>query len=293
MLHSVADRCASQVLDEADRLLTPTFAPELAFIIDQLPKERQTLLFTATLTDAVLALQKREPTPGKPKPFMHVSAEAYVHLYVALSHSHSHCSRHSITTPAGLTQKYVFVPSQVREVYLIYLLINLCALTNTSPLHPPEKKESSSGERQRHSNKRTQRAASEDPPPVLPQTILFVPHCRTAALITSLLSNLPNPIPCTALHSHLSQPERLKSLSTFRRQTVPLLIATDVGSRGLDIPEVAVVVNWEVPRVADDYVHRVGRTARAGRKGTAVTIVTEGDVDLVQVLEERISECKR
>jgi ATP-dependent RNA helicase DDX49/DBP8 len=69
---------------------------------------------------------------------------------------------------------------------------------------------------------------------------------------------------------------------------VPLLIATDVGSRGLDIPEVAVVVNWEVPRVADDYVHRVGRTARAGRKGTAVTFVTEGDVDLVQVLEERI-----
>lgn len=71
-----------------------------------------------------------------------------------------------------------------------------------------------------------------------------------------------------------------------------LLIATDVGSRGLDIPEVAVVVNWEVPRVADDYVHRVGRTARAGRRGTAITFVTEGDVDLVQVLEERISESK-
>lgn len=48
------------------------------------------------------------------------------------------------------------------------------------------------------------------------------------------------------------------------------------------------VVNWEVPRVADDYVHRVGRTARAGRRGTAVTFVTEGDVDLVKVLEDRI-----
>jgi ATP-dependent RNA helicase DDX49/DBP8 len=65
-----------QVLDEADRLLTPTFAPELAFIIDQLPAERQTLLFTATLTDPVLALQKREPTPDKPRPFMHVSNDA-------------------------------------------------------------------------------------------------------------------------------------------------------------------------------------------------------------------------
>lgn len=50
------------------------------------------------------------------------------------------------------------------------------------------------------------------------------------------------------------------------------------------------VINWEVPRVADDYVHRVGRTARAGRRGVAVTFVTEGDVDLVHVLEERISE---
>lgn len=76
----------------------------------------------------------------------------------------------------------------------------------------------------------------------------------------------------------------------FRKQAVPLLIATDVGSRGLDIPEVAVVINWEVPRVADDYVHRVGRTARAGRKGVSITFVTEGDVDLVHVLEERISE---
>lgn len=66
------------------------------------------------------------------------------------------------------------------------------------------------------------------------------------------------------------------------------MIATDVGSRGLDIPEVAVVVNWEVPRVPDDYIHRVGRTARAGRTGTSVTFVTEGDVELVQALEERI-----
>lgn len=178
----------------------------------------------------------------------------------------------------------------MREVYLVYLLTNLCALTNTSPLHAKASPEPE--ERQRRSNKRTIRASSleaEAAAPVLPQTILFVPHCRTAALLSSLFSQLPNPIPCTALHSHLSQPDRLKSLAAFRRQAVPLLIATDVGSRGLDIPEVSVVVNWEVPRVADDYVHRVGRTARAGRSGIAITFVTEGDVDLVHVLEERIS----
>lgn len=65
-----------KVLDEADRILTPTFAPELSFIIDQLPKERQTLLFTATLTDPVMALQNKPHTdPKKPKVFTHVSRD--------------------------------------------------------------------------------------------------------------------------------------------------------------------------------------------------------------------------
>ncbi|GAA5862534.1 hypothetical protein JCM8547_002096 [Rhodosporidiobolus lusitaniae] len=259
------------VLDEADRLLTQTFAPELSYIIDQLPKERQTLLFTATLTEPVLALQNKPQTPGKPKVFTHVSKEV-------------------ITTPAGLTQRYIFIPSQVREVYLTYLLLNLCTLTGAQPLRAREPKPSTSS-RSSSSASKGKRAAKdddEDDTPVLPQTILFVPHCRTAALLHSLFLQLPTPIPCTALHSHLSQSQRLASLQTFRRQAVPLLIATDVGSRGLDIPEVAVVVNWEVPRVPDDYVHRVGRTARAGRKGTAVTFVTEGDVDLVKALEDRI-----
>ncbi|BGP13315.1 hypothetical protein JCM10213_001498 [Rhodosporidiobolus nylandii] len=258
------------VLDEADRLLTQTFAPELSFLIDQLPQERQTLLFTATLTEPVLALQNKPQTPGKPKVFTHVSRDV-------------------ITTPAGLTQKYVFIPSQVREVYLTYLLLHLCSLTGAQPLHAPAAKPAASSRSSSKKGKRpSDRDEEEDPTPVLPQTILFVPHCRTAALLDSLFSQLPVPIPCVALHSHLSQSDRLKALQTFRKQTVPLLIATDVGSRGLDIPEVAVVVNWEVPRVPDDYIHRVGRTARAGRRGTAVTFVTEGDVDLVKVLEDRI-----
>jgi len=201
-----------------------------------------------------------------------------------------HCVRRNrITTPAGLTQKYIFIPSQVREVYLTYLLLNLTALTGAQPLHasaPPPPPTSS----RTHSKGKKRASDQEDVTPQLPQTILFVPHCRTAALLTHLFSSLPSPIPCTSLHSHLSQPDRLKSLSLFRRHQVPLLIATDVGSRGLDIPEVAVVVNWDVPRVGDDYVHRVGRTARAGKKGQAITFVTEGDVELVKGLEERIGK---
>jgi ATP-dependent RNA helicase DDX49/DBP8 len=71
---SVTDSCCVQkVLDEADRLLSSTFADDLGYIIDHMPKERQTLLFTATVTDSILALQNRDPPPGKQKPFLHLS----------------------------------------------------------------------------------------------------------------------------------------------------------------------------------------------------------------------------
>lgn len=96
-------------------------------------------------------------------------------------------------------------------------------------------------------------------------------------------------IPSVPLHSHLTQPQRLLSLAKFRAGQVPVLVTTDVGSRGLDIPEVALVVNWDCPRTGEDYVHRVGRTARAGRGGLAVTIITERDVELVKGIEDLTS----
>lgn len=94
----------------------------------------------------------------------------------------------------------------------------------------------------------------------------------------------------TALHSHMSQPARLASLDTFRAHRATILVTTDVGSRGLDIPEVEMVVNWDLPAAPEDYVHRVGRTARAGRQGWAVSFVTERDVELVKGIEEKISQ---
>lgn len=100
-------------------------------------------------------------------------------------------------------------------------------------------------------------------------------------------------LPSVPLHSYLSQRERLSSLAQFRAATVPILVATDVGSRGLDIPEVAMVVNWDCPREPDAYIHRVGRTARAGRGGVAVTMVTERDVEHVERIEEGISTSTR
>jgi superfamily II DNA/RNA helicase len=88
-----------------------------------------------------------------------------------------------------------------------------------------------------------------------------------------------------ALHSGAGQPKRLAALAKFRSGLIPILVATDVAARGLDIPEVGLVVNFDVPRVAEDYVHRVGRTARAQRGGRAVTIVTERDVELLHACE--------
>jgi len=94
----------------------------------------------------------------------------------------------------------------------------------------------------------------------------------------------------TALHSRLTQRERLTSLSLFRSSVIPVLVSTDVGARGLDIADVAMVVNWDLPHEAEVYTHRVGRTARAGRGGIAFSFVSENDEDRVLKIEERIGE---
>ena len=121
-----------------------------------------------------------------------------------------------------------------------------------------------------------------------PPTIIFCSKPRTAAYLTMLLKSLL--IRSTALHSRLTQRERLTSLSLFRASVVPVLVSTDVGSRGLDIEEVAMVINWDLPNEPEEYVHRVGRTARAGRGGVAISFVTERDEGRVLKIEERISE---
>jgi superfamily II DNA/RNA helicase len=81
-----------------------------------------------------------------------------------------------------------------------------------------------------------------------------------------------------ALHGGLSQRERDKTLADFRSGKIQFLIATNVASRGLDITDLPFVLNYDIPEDADTYVHRVGRTARAGREGTAITLVGEWDL---------------
>merc|ERR550519_1977289 len=92
------------------------------------------------------------------------------------------------------------------------------------------------------------------------------------------------------LNGQMSQNKRLASLNKFKSKSRTILIATDVASRGLDIPHVDIVINFDIPTHSKDYIHRVGRTARAGRAGRAVTFVSQYDVELYQRIEHLIGK---
>jgi len=118
--------------------------------------------------------------------------------------------------------------------------------------------------------------------------MVFCATCANAMRTALMLRNLGfNAIP---LHGQMSQNKRLAALNKFRGKTRSILISTDVASRGLDIPHVDVVVNFDIPTHSKDYIHRVGRTARAGRSGKAITFVTQYDVELYQRIEHLIEK---
>lgn len=180
-----------------------------------------------------------------------------------------------------LQQYYILVPSHVREAYLFHLLCNPPECTLHLRRAPPEPAH--------HSRKpKHKKSPPEDGPQQPPPTIIFCTRPRTAAYLTILLKTLS--IRSTALHSRLTQRERLASLSLFRSFVVPVLISTDVGARGLDIEDVSMVINWDMPNEPEVYTHRVGRTARAGKGGVAISFVTERDEERVLKVEDRISE---
>lgn len=211
--------------------------------------------------------------------------------------------------PAGLRQEYIFMPNRVREAYLLCAIRTLMTRggrgkakknanlnsrgsdwnnTTGKDLDINEiigdKQEEEDGDHSNGGNKYPQAQSA----------IIFVPTCERAAHISGILSELG--IQNVALHSLLSQNRRLASLGTFQSQQVRVLVATDVASRGLDVPEVDLVINAELPRRAVDYVHRAGRTARAGRRGRAVSLVGENDIDLVHEAEKisgrKLLQCK-
>lgn len=151
-------------------------------------------------------------------------------------------------TVATLEQRFVLTPGEARDAYLVQLLL----------------------------------ATREADPKT--SAIVFCRTCRTTELVGQLMAKVG--VPASVLHSMRPQKERTATLALFKSGQTRVLVATDVASRGLDIPEVNMVVNHSVPRDPVDYVHRVGRTARAGREGRAVSLVTPQDVGLVRAIEE-------
>lgn len=113
--------------------------------------------------------------------------------------------------------------------------------------------------------------------------IIFTRTVHDASRVALLLRHLG--FPAIPLHGQLSQSHRLGALNKFKSGGRTILVATDVASRGLDIPLVDYVINYDIPTHSKDYIHRVGRTARAGRAGKSITLATQYDVELLQRIE--------
>jgi superfamily II DNA/RNA helicase len=122
----------------------------------------------------------------------------------------------------------------------------------------------------------------------LKNAIIFCNRKREVALLHRSL--VRHGFSALALHGDMDQPSRTAALEQFRRGEVTLLVASDVAARGLDIPDVSHVFNFDVPHHPDDYVHRIGRTGRAGRAGAALTLVAPADGKAVAAIEKLIGQ---
>lgn len=208
------------VLDEADRMLEDGFADELNEILTTMPKSRQTMLFSATMTSSVDNLIR----VGMNKP-VRVMVDS---------------QRKTVNT---LTQEFVRLRpgrEEKRMGYLVYIAKNLY--------------------RER--------------------VIIFFRQKKIAHQVRIIFGLLG--LSCAELHGSMNQAQRIASVEAFRDGKVSFLLATDLASRGLDIKGVDTVINYEAPQTLDIYLHRVGRTARAGRSGVAITLAAEPDRKVVK-----------
>ena len=199
------------ILDEADRMLDMGFYDDIMTIVRKLPKDRQTIMFSATMPPKIRQMAKaimRRP----------------VEVQIAVSRP-----------PETINQQYV----QLNEAQKTPFLLHYLGQSN------------------------------------LKKVILFAGKKQRVKDLTRALRSYK--IDARAMHSDLEQAERDQVMLDFRNGKVGILVATDVVSRGIDVTDVPLVINYDVPHDPEDYIHRIGRTARAENSGEAITLVSKED----------------
>ena len=224
--HIKLDALEVFTLDEADRMLDMGFLPDLKRIIRQLPKQKQSLFFSATLPPNIVKLS--ESLLKKP-----------VHVNVTPKKS---------TSVEKIIQRVMFVERSGKQSLLQKIL------SGTS----------------------------------VQRTIVFTRTKRTANLVSGKLEKAG--VRAAAIHGNKSQNARQRALDAFRNNKIEVLVATDVAARGIDIDGVTHVVNYDLPNEPEAYVHRIGRTGRAGAKGIALSFCSHSERDDLAAIERLIGK---
>ena len=210
------------ILDEADRMLDMGFYDDIMTIVRKLPKERQTIMFSATMPENIRRMAKA---------IMHEPKE----VQIAVSRP-----------PETIQQMHEFV-DESKKVEFLLSTFNFQLST-------------------------------------LKKVIIFAGKKQRVKDLTRTLRSLK--IDARAMHSDLEQHERDQVMLDFRNGKIDVLVATDVVARGIDVTDVPLVINYDVPHDPEDYVHRIGRTARAENSGQAMTLVSPDDVHYWKRIEK-------
>ena len=216
------DQIKYLVLDEADKMMDMGFSDDIFNIVRQLPTNRQTLLFSATM-------------PTKIRDFSQQILKNPEEIRLAVS------------KPAAGIDQQLYMAYDRQKIYVLEHII------------------------------KTQDVQS---------MVLFTSQKAAVGGIVKAVNKLG--IEARGISSDRTQEEREEIMRAFKNKQFPILVATDVLSRGIDIDSLSHVVNYDIPRAAEDYVHRIGRTARAATKGTAITFVSDQDQDRVVKIEKLI-----